>query len=329
MIRRELIMLLGSAAVAWPLAARAQQPAMPVIGFLSPLGAPPGPNAPMLAGFRQGLKQAGYVEGQNVAIEYRWANTQLAQLPALATDLVRRQVAVIVAANGIGAANAAKAATSTIPIVLATGDDPVRSGLVASLNRPGGNVTGVTDFTHDLATKRLEFLRELVPQAATVAYLTGDATHTTFEDQKSDILEAARTLGRDVIVVEVSSECDFEAAFATIVERRAGALIVGAFPIFLTNLNRILALTAHHKIPAVYPSDNAVRRGGLMSYHGDTLDHYYQVGVYVGRILKGDNPADLPVQQPTKFRLVINSKTAKALGLTVPRRLLAYAEVIE
>jgi putative tryptophan/tyrosine transport system substrate-binding protein len=326
--RREFVTLLCGTAATWPLSVHAQQE-MPVIGFLSPLPSP-GPNAPALAGLRQGLKDAGYVEGQNVAIEYRWANTQLERLPALAADLVRREVAMIIAANGIGAATAAKAATSTIPIVLAVGVDPVKSGLVASLNRPGGNVTGVTDFTHELAAKRLELLRDLVPQATTVAYLTGDARHLSFEDEKSDILNAARALGREVIVLEVHSVSDFEAAFATIVERRAGALTVGAFPILLGNSNRIVALAAQHKIPAVYPAAVSVRRGGLMSFQGDAVDQYHQVGLYVGRILKGANPADLPVLQPTKFELVINLKTAKALGLKVPRALLVSAtELIE
>jgi putative ABC transport system substrate-binding protein len=301
---------------------------MPVVGFLSPVGAP-GPSAPTLVAFRQGLKQAGYVEGQNVAIEYRWANAQLARLRGLATDLVGRGVAVIVAANGIGAATAAKAATSTIPIVLAIGDDPVRSGLVASLSRPGGNITGVISFSHELAAKRLEFLSELVPQARTIAYLYNPGLSSS-ENQKSDILGAARTLGRDLIVVEVRSELDFEAAFATIIERRAEALIIGLFPIFNTNQNRILALTERHKIPAVHPGPEAVRRGGLMSYSGDELEQYHHVGDYVGRILKGAKPADLPVMQPSKFELAINLKTAKALGLTIPPTLLVFAtEVIE
>jgi putative ABC transport system substrate-binding protein len=326
MKRREFITLLGGTA-AWPLIARAQQPAMPVIGFLNT--GSPAQNI-FLTGFRQGLKEAGYVEGQNVAMVYRGANGQIERLPAMAADLVRDQVAVIVATGGASSALAAKAATSTIPIVLMIGPDPVKYGLVASLNRPGGNVTGVTSLSHKLAAKRLDLLRVLVPQATTFAYLTEDARHPSFQDQKGDILEAARALGREVIVLEVHSESDFEAAFAAIVERRAGALIVGAFPIIGTHSNMILALAAQHNIPAIYYSPQIVHRGGLMSYSADGADGSRQAGVYVGRILKGAAPADLPVQQPSKFHFAINLQTAKALGLTIPRTLLIAAdEVIE
>jgi putative ABC transport system substrate-binding protein len=324
--RREFITLLGGAAVAWPLVARAQLPAIPVIGLLSTRSPAQTIN---LAGFRRGLKEAGYVEGQNLAMVHRGANGQIERLPAMAADLVRDQVAVIVATGGASSALAAKAATSTIPIVLIIGPDPVKYGLVASLNRPGGNVTGVTSLTQKLTAKRLDLLRELVPQATTIAYLTEDARHPSYEDQKSDVLEAARALGQEVIVLEVRSERDFEAAFAAIVDRRAGALIVGTFPI-IAHSNMILALAAQHNIPAIYYSPEIVRGGGLMSYSADGPDGSRQAGVYVGRILKGAVPADLPVLQPTKFDLVINLKTAKTLGLTVPPSLLVIAdEVIE
>jgi putative ABC transport system substrate-binding protein len=325
--RREFITLLGGAAVAWPLVARAQLPAIPVIGLLSTRSPAQTIN---LAGFRRGLKEAGYVEGQNLAMVHRGANGQIERLPAMAADLVRDQVAVIVATGGASSALAAKAATSTIPIVLIIGPDPVKYGLVASLNRPGGNVTGVTSLTQKLTAKRLDLLRELVPQATTIAYLTEDARHPSYEDQKSDVLEAARALGQEVIVLEVRSERDFEAAFAAIVDRRAGALIVGTFPIIAAHSNMILALAAQHNIPAIYYSPEIVRGGGLMSYSADGPDGSRQAGVYVGRILKGAVPADLPVLQPTKFDLVINLKTAKTLRLTVPPSLLVIAdEVIE
>jgi putative ABC transport system substrate-binding protein len=329
MKRREFIRLLGGA-VALPLAARAQQPAMPLIGFLDIRSA--AENTRTIADFREGLAEAGYVEGRNVAIEYRWAEGHYDRLPALAGDLVRRQAAVIVATGGIATALAAKVATSTIPIVFMNGSDPVKYGLVASFNRPGGNLTGVTFRSTEIASKRLDFLSELVPQATTVAYLSGDARSLTFEEQKSNMLAAARALRRQVIVLECRSESDFEAAFATMVERGAGAFIVGAFPLFyeLRNRNRILALAAHHKIPAMYPHRVYPVAGGLMSYSTDA-GAYREVGVnYVGRILKGTNPADLPVQQTAKFNLAINLKTAKALGLTIPQTLFVAAhEVIE
>jgi ABC-type uncharacterized transport system substrate-binding protein len=329
MKRREFIRLLGGA-VALPLAARAQQPAMPLIGFLDIRSA--AENTRTITDFREGLAEAGYVEGRNVAIEYRWAEGHYDRLPALAGDLVRRQAAVIVATGGLATALAAKVATSTIPIVFMNGSDPVKYGLVASFNRPGGNLTGVTFRSTEIASKRLDFLSELVPQATTVAYLSGDARSLTFEEQKSNMLAAARTLRRQVIVLECRSESDFEAAFATMVERGAGAFIVGAFPLFyeLRTRNRILALAAHHKIPAMYPHRMYPVAGGLMSYSTDA-GAYREVGVnYVGRILKGTNPADLPVQQTAKFNLAINLKTAKALGLTIPQTLFVAAhEVIE
>jgi ABC-type uncharacterized transport system substrate-binding protein len=329
MKRREFIRLLGGA-MALPLAARAQQPAMPLIGFLDIRSA--AENTRTIADFREGLAEAGYVEGRNVAIEYRWAEGHYDRLPALAGDLVRRQAAVIVATGGLATALAAKVATSTIPIVFMNGSDPVKYGLVASFNRPGGNLTGVTFRSTEIASKRLDFLSELVPQATTVAFLSGDARSLTFEEQKSNMLAAARTLRRQVIVLECRNESDFEAAFATMVERGAGAFIVGAFPLFyeLRNRNRILALAAHHKIPAMYPHRMYPVAGGLMSY-STGAGAYREVGInYVGRILKGTNPADLPVQQMATFNLAINLKTAKALGLTIPQTLFVAAhEVIE
>jgi ABC-type uncharacterized transport system substrate-binding protein len=330
MRRRAFITLLGGAAGSWPIAARAQQPAMPVIGFLDIRSA--AENTRLIAEFRQGLAEAGYVEGRNVAIEFRWAEGHYDRLPDLAADLVHRQAAVIVATGALGTALAAKAATSTIPIVFMQGADPVKYGLVASFNRPGGNVTGVVFRAIEIASKRLDFLSELVPQATTVAYLSGRASFLTFEEQKSNMLAAANTLRRQLIVLECRSEGDFEAAFATLVERGAGAFIVGVFPLFyeLRNRDRIIALVAHYKLPAIYPHRMYPVAGGLMSYSTDAGD-YREVGVnYVGRILKGANPADLPVRQGTKFYLVINLKTAKALGLTIPQTLLVAAnEVIE
>ena len=329
MRRREFITLLGGTAAAWPLVAHAQQSVMPVIGFLD--WGSPRPDGRFVVAFRKGLAEAGYVEGQNVAIEYRWAEGQVDRLPALAADLVRRQVAVIVATGVFQTALAAASATSTIPIVVAAGGDPVKYGLAASLNRPGGNVTGVTLITTELAGKRLGLLLEMVPQATTVAYLSGGPRLLKHENEASSILEAARALGRQVIVVEASRDRDFEAAFATIVQRQAGALIVGVVPLFTYNSNRIVALAERHKIPTIYPFRVYALGGGLMSYGADLEGPLRQVGVdYVGRILKGAKPADLPVQQPTNFELILNLKTAKALGLDVPPTLLARAdEVIE
>jgi putative ABC transport system substrate-binding protein len=328
MRRREFITLLSGAA-AWPLAAGAQQRTMPVIGFLG-LGSP-SPN-PASSGnpFRDGLKEAGYVPGQNVAIEFSWANFQPSLLPRLAADLVRRQVAVIVTTGSPYAAVAAKAATSTIPIVFMLGDDPLKYGLIDSFNRPGGNVTGVS--FPALASKRLNLLLELVPQVTRVGYLSGPRESPVFEEMTSDMLAAGTALGRDIIVLEVR-RLDFEAAFATLVEQRAGALIVGNYTLFYDSRNRdrILEQAARHKIPTTYPGRVFAVDGGLMSYDADSMAAVRQVGAYyVGRILKGAKPADLPVQQPTKFQLVINLKTATALGIEVPPTLLAIAdEVIE
>ncbi len=332
MRRREFIAGLGGAA-AWPLAARAQQPGgMPVIGFLGAgLSAQ---NADNVVAFRQGLAETGYVDGQNVTIEFRWANNGNRLLPGLTADLVRRQAAVIVASGALTAPIAAKAATSTIPIVFVNGGDPVKYGLAASLNRPGGNVTGVTLLSAGIGGKRLSLLRELLPHATTVAYLSPSSSILTYEEQKSDILAGARALGQQVIVAEVGGDLDFEAAFTTFVEHGAAAVVVAAVLFFFGvpgNRDKIFQLAARHKIPAIYPSRADAVAGGLMSYGADVVGAHRQLGVqYVAQILKGAKPADLPVQQPTKFELVINLKTAKALGLEIPRRLLVQAdEVIE
>jgi putative ABC transport system substrate-binding protein len=330
MRRREFIGLLGGAA-AWPIAASAQQSAMRVIGFLG-LGSP-GPKSPRVTALLEGVAEAGYVAGQNVAIEFRWANFQASLLPRLVAELVGRQVAVIVTEGSPYAALAAKAATSTIPIVFEITGDPVKYGLVAGLNRPGANVTGMTSLAAELVTKRLNLLLELVPQVTKVGYLSGPSASPVFESQRDEMLAAGRALGRQIIVLEVR-RLDFEAAFATAVEQGAGALMVGTYTLFggdRRNRDKILELTAHHKIPAMYAGRGYVDNGGLMSYDTDLQALFHQVGAhYVGRILNGAKPADLPVQQPTKFELVINLKTANALGLTVPPILLATAdEVIE
>jgi len=323
MKRREFITLIGGAAMTWSQGARAQQPAMPVVGFLHV--AFPGPYTQHLVAFRQGLKQSGYVEGQNVAIEYRWANNETDRLPELAADLVRRQVALITAAGGAPSALAAKAATSTIPIVLVFGSDPVRLGLVASLNRPGGNVTGVTFLTTELMAKRLELVRELIPQATTVGYLA-DLRAVAGQEMLRDTVAAAGVLGRQIAVVEARSDRDFEPAFATLVERRAGPLVVGASSLFDSNRDQLVALAARHRMPAIYQAREYVLDGGLMSYGASYGDAFRLGGLYVGQILKGAKPTDLPFQQATKVELVINLKTAKALGLEVPLSLMIRAD---
>jgi putative ABC transport system substrate-binding protein len=323
--RREFIALLGGAA-AWPLAARAQQQAMPIIGFLNPTS--PDTVADRLRGFHQGLKEAGYVEGGNVAIEYRWAEGQYDRLPTLAAELVRRQVAVIVATQG-GSAMLAVKATTTIPIVFLVGDDPVRLGLVASLARPGGNLTGVNFFTGELGAKRLELLRALVPAAARLAVLVNPANPAN-ESTLKDVVPAARAIGLKIQVLNASSSREISAAFAILVGDRPDALFVGGDALFTSRRVQLATLAARHAIPAIYSARDFADVGGLMSYGSNLTDAFRQVGVYTGRILKGAKPADLPVVQPSKFELVLNAETARILGLTVPPTLLALAdEVIE
>jgi putative tryptophan/tyrosine transport system substrate-binding protein len=321
--RREFITLLGGAATTWPLAAHAQQPAMPVVGFLRSTSLADATH--LVTGFRQGLKEVGFVEGQNVAVEYRSAEDQNDRLPALVADLIRRQVAVIVG-NSI-AALAAKAATTTVPIVFGIGEDPVKYGLVSALNRPGGNITGVVFFAA-LAAKRLELLRQLVPKATTIAVLVSPDPDT--EAERREVETAAQTTGQQVIVLYVGSDRDIDAAFATIIKRGAGALLSLGGAFFNSRRERLVALAARHALPVTYPWREATAAGGLMSYGTSITDAYRQVGIYAGRILMGEKPGDLPVVQPTKFELVINLATAKALGLDVPPTLLAIAdEVIE
>ena len=324
MKRREFITLVGGAA-AWPLSARAQQPTMPVIGFLNTRA--PGQDAHLLTAFRLGLKEAGYVEGQNVVVEYRFAEGRNDRLPALVADLVRRQVAVI-AANG-PAVVAAKAATTAIPIVFSVGLDPVASGLVASLNRPGGNLTGATILFDEVGPKRLELMRELVPTATTVAVLM-NPTYPTAETQSRDLQAAARTLGVEIRVLHASTERELDTAFATLVQLRAGALVIGNDSFFNSRSAQLAALMVRHAVPAIFQTREFAAAGGLASYGGSIKDSYRQVGVYTGRILKGEKPSDLPVQQTTKVELIVNLKTAKALGVTIPLSLLGRAdEVIE
>jgi len=326
MRRRDFIKAVGSAA-AWPLAARAQQPTMPVIGFLS--GVSPQSYVHVVAAFRQGLKEAGYVEGQSIVIEYRWAQNEIDRLPALAADLVSRRVAVI-ATTGTPSAFAARAATTTIPIVFEVGFDPVAVGLVASLSRPGGNLTGVTNLGVEVEAKQLELLHELVPTATTIALLVNPTNRTLADMLSRDMQPAADKLGLKLQVLNASTDRDFDTVFTTLARHRPGALLIGADIFFISRSQQLAALAVRYAIPASFYFREFVVAGGLMSYGGSFTEAHRQVGVYVGRILKGDKPADLPVLRPTKFELVINLKTAKALGLTVPPALLTAAdEVIE
>jgi putative ABC transport system substrate-binding protein len=326
--RRTFITLLGGAAAAWPLAARAQQPAMPVIGFLDPRS--PEAFVDRLRGFRQGLKDAGYIEGENVAVEYRWGENRLDRLPELAADLARRRVAVIAASGGFAVASAAREATSTIPVVFIVAEDPVRLGLVASLARPGGNLTGVNFLATELVAKRLELLRELVPGATRIAVLVNPADAANTEPTLRDVEAAARAIGLKIQIVRASTSREIDAAFAAIARERPEAFFVGNAPFLNVRRVQLVQLAARHAIPATYPGREYAEVGGLMSYGANIADAFRQVGVYCGRILKGAKPADLPVVQSTKFELVINHQTARMMGLTVPEKLLVAAdEVIE
>jgi putative tryptophan/tyrosine transport system substrate-binding protein len=327
MQRRQFITLLGGAAV-FPLTARAQQAAVPVIGFLS--GSSPDGYAIRLRAFRQGLKDTGYVEGQNVAVEYRWAEGQHARMPALAAELVQRRVTVIVAGGGTPSAVAAKAATATIPVVFEVAVDPVASGLVASLDRPGANVTGVTNLNVEVGPKRLELMHELLPSVTVIAALVNPANPVLAEPYVRGLQSAARAFGLRLHVLNASTERDFDKVFAELVQLRAGALVIMPDQLFSVRVKQLAALTIRHAVPAIYEYRPFVDAGGLLSYGGNETDNYRLVGNYVGRILKGEKPADLPIIQSTKVELIINLKTAKALGITVPNTLIGRAdEVIE
>jgi putative ABC transport system substrate-binding protein len=328
MKRREFITLLGGAAVAWPFTVRAQQQSsMPVIGFLH--GASAGPFAHIVAGLRQGLKETGFTEGKNITIEFRWAEGRYDRLPALAADLVSRGVVLIVTGGGEPPAAAAKAATASIPIVFNIGSDPVKVGLVASLSRPGGNATGVNILTEELAAKRIGLLHDLVPANLVIAHLV-NPNYPPTESIIREVEAATRTMGRKVLLLKASNENDINAAFATIAQMRVGALIVAADPYFNGRREQIVALAARYAVPACYEQREFALAGGLMSYGTSITDAYRQMGLYAGRILKGEKPADLPVVQSAKFELVVNLKTAKVLGLTLPSGLLSITdEVIE
>ena len=325
MKRRAFITLLGGAA-AWPLAAQAQEQAMPVIGFLGSTS--PDLYANQVGAYRRGLSETGHVEGQNVAIEFRWAESQYERLPAMATDLIRRRVTVITA-GALPAVVAAKAATTAIPIVFSIGVDPVAFGLVSSLNRPGGNVTGITNLNLELLPKQLEVLRELLPGATVMAALV-NPTNPNADSHSGDLQAAARKLGLQLQILHASSDSDFDAAFAGLSQVRASALLIGSDAFFVSRSAQLGALTARHKVPAIYQFREFAAAGGLLSYGSSIIESYRQVGIYTGRILKGERPADLPVQQSAKVELIINMKTAKTLGLTFPLTLLGRAdEVIE
>jgi putative ABC transport system substrate-binding protein len=325
MKRREFIALLGGAAATWPLAGRAQQPAMPVVGFLGAGSA--GPNAPLAAAFVQGLRESGFPEGSNVTVEYRWGESQSARLPELAADLARRKVAVIAATGGESAVRAVMAVTSTIPIVFEIGGDPVAEGLVPSLDRPAGNITGVTLFNVELVPKRLELLHELAPKTAVIAALINPEISNS-ERELGDLQAAASKLGLQLHILRAHTEQEIDAAFQDL--NKSGALLIGAGNLFTTHSEQLAALCLRHAIPAIYGFRQFPAAGGLISYGGSAADTYRLAGIYVARILKGAQPADLPVIQPSKFEMVINLKTAQALGLTVPQTLLVAAdEVIE
>jgi putative ABC transport system substrate-binding protein len=324
MRRRKFITLLGGAAAVWPLAARAQQASMPVIGYFSARS--PVTDGPMLSAFRQGLNDTGFVEGRNVAMEFRWAEGRDDRLLELAHDLVRRRVAVIITTGGESTARAVKAATSDIPIVFISGIDPVESGLVASLNRPGGNLTGVSSFLLPVIPKQIGLLSELAPNAILMGALIGAATAFRI----AELEDAARAVGRRLIILKASTDGEIELALEAFIQQRVQALLVGPSPLFVTRMDRLVAFAARHSLPAMYSRRELVDAGGLVSYASSTAEGYRQLGIYAGRILKGEKPSELPVVQPTKFELVINLKTAKALGLEIPPMLLARAdEVIE
>jgi putative ABC transport system substrate-binding protein len=326
--RREFITLLGSAA-AWPLAALAQQAAMPIIGYFS--GRSPVTDLPMLSAFRQGLAETGHVEDRNVAIEFRWAEGRYDRLPELARDLVRRKVAVIVTSGGEATAQAAKAATSTIPIVFNIGGDPVEAGLVASFNRPGSNLTGVSSVTTTLMPKQFGLLSELAPKAVLIGVLVNpENLGAMAEAHIAEIVSAGRAVDRQALIVKASTDVDIDVAFETFIQRRVEALLVTSGPLFVTRMDRLVAFALRHALPAMYFRRELVDAGGLVSYTSSTTEGYRQMGIYAGRILKGEKASDLPVVQPTRFELVINLKTAKLLGLEIPQTVLARAdEVIE
>jgi ABC-type uncharacterized transport system substrate-binding protein len=328
MRRREFVSLFGSAIASWPLAARAQQPAMPVVGFVHLTS--PEPNRENLTAFRRGLAETGYTEHKNVAIEYRWALNQNDRLAALATELVRRQVSLIVVLESTNGALAAKAATQTIPIIFMQGADPVQIGLVDSLNRPGGNATGIDLLLARVAAKRLELLRALVPAAKSIAYLRNPTNPVYAETESKEVRAAASELDVRLLIENASRASEIETAFADLVQQRADALLVSSDGFFLTHPAQIVALAAQHAVPAIYGWRQAMAAGGLMSYGTNIIDAWRQAGVYAGRVLKGERPAELPVQQVTKVELIINLKVAKALGLTFPMSILGRAdEVIE